>query len=122
MSTEQGRRGEEIACRHLRSQGYRIVGRNVRLARSEIDIIAEQRSLLAFVEVKQRRREQDARVAVHPDKRHRLWQAASLWLATHPSYRTHACRFDVILVISDECCASSTRIEHIRDAFRPDEG
>lgn len=51
-----GRRGEDLAHRFLRKQGYTIVARNYRLAAgdAEADIIAWHKSALVFVEVKSR--------------------------------------------------------------------
>jgi hypothetical protein len=39
-SVPLGRRGEEIAARHLRRCGYRILERNFRAAGAEIDLVA----------------------------------------------------------------------------------
>ncbi|MEK6709554.1 MAG: YraN family protein, partial [Nitrospinota bacterium] len=50
-----GARGEEAACRHLERNGYRILARNYRGPRYEVDIVAEEKGVLAFVEVKTRR-------------------------------------------------------------------
>jgi putative endonuclease len=44
--------GENIALKHLVKQGYRILERNLRKPWGEIDIIAEKRGVLVFVEVK----------------------------------------------------------------------
>lgn len=52
-----GRLGEEAAVAALRSRGYRILERNVRLRRGEVDVIAEEHGDLVFVEVKARRSE-----------------------------------------------------------------
>lgn len=49
-----GRRGERLACRFLRRQGLRVLARNARAGRGEIDIIAHDGSSLVFVEVKSR--------------------------------------------------------------------
>ncbi len=49
-----GRLGEDLACDYLEKNGYRIVRRNVRLSRHELDIIAEDDDYLVFVEVKTR--------------------------------------------------------------------
>ncbi len=51
-----GRRGEDLAHRFLRRQGYLIVARNYRLSAgdAEADIIAWDGDALAFVEVKSR--------------------------------------------------------------------
>ena len=34
-----GRRGERVAARHYRRRGYRILARNLRLGRSEVDLL-----------------------------------------------------------------------------------
>ncbi|MDR1611986.1 MAG: YraN family protein [Planctomycetota bacterium] len=49
-----GELGEEIAARHLRESGMRIVGRRVRLRRGELDIVARDGEEWVFVEVKTR--------------------------------------------------------------------
>ena len=49
-----GARGEEVAALLLASRGYRILARNVRVGRQEIDLVAERGRLLVAVEVKWR--------------------------------------------------------------------
>lgn len=51
---ELGQLGEELACRFLMDQGYRILERNYRCPCGEIDIIAELHDTLRFIEVKTR--------------------------------------------------------------------
>ena len=46
-----GRLGEDLAADYLEKNGYRIVRRNVRLSKNELDIIAEDADYLVFVEV-----------------------------------------------------------------------
>ncbi len=48
--------GEEAAARWLAARGYRVLERNVRVGRGEIDIVARQGRELVFVEVKSRSR------------------------------------------------------------------
>ena len=50
----RGRQAETIAGWWLRLKGYRIVGRRVRCARGEVDLVARRGRTVAFVEVKQR--------------------------------------------------------------------
>lgn len=47
--------GERLAVQHLLAKGYRIRESNFRTREGEIDIIAEQGDMLAFVEVRCRR-------------------------------------------------------------------
>jgi putative endonuclease len=47
--------GERLGVQHLLAKGYRIRERNFRVREGEIDIVAEQGDLLAFVEVRCRR-------------------------------------------------------------------
>src|SRR5690242_15265332 len=56
---DSGRRGEDLAHRFLRREGFTIVARNYRLAAgdAEADIIAWEQDTLAFVEVKSRETE-----------------------------------------------------------------
>ena len=50
-----GRAAEEAAAAALRRAGYRVLARNCRTPYGEIDIVAERRGTLTFVEVKSRR-------------------------------------------------------------------
>ena len=50
--TQLGQRSEQLALRHLRKEGYRILEQNVRFNSGEIDIVAQERTALCFVEVR----------------------------------------------------------------------
>ena len=50
-----GRRGEDLAARHLTGQGYEIVARNWRCAEGELDLVTRDGDCLAMVEVRTRR-------------------------------------------------------------------
>jgi putative endonuclease len=83
LSTEKGRKAEGKAALHLRMKGYRILDRNVRIGRGELDIVANRGEILAFIEVKLRPNRDAGLLAVHADKQERLRSAASGWLACH---------------------------------------
>lgn len=97
---ELGRAGEAEAARFLEDRGYRIVARNVRADRVEIDLIARRGVLLVFVEVKSRRslRMGTAAESVDRRKQERLRRGASAWLASRPAAArgVRRLRFDVV--------------------------
>lgn len=111
-----GDEGEGQAEAYLRKQGFRILGRNVRSPLGELDLIADDRGILVFVEVKRRRTGAygGAIEAVGVRKRAKLIQLASQYLAQH---RLHdrACRFDVVLIQDD--AGSGAAVQHIANAF-----
>lgn len=82
---ERGRRSEALAAQALQRAGYRIVARNYRSPRFEIDIIARHRGYLVFVEVRSR----TVGSMVHPlesidyKKRQRLILGAQQYVARH---------------------------------------
>jgi putative endonuclease len=94
--------GESAAEEYVRSQGYRILERNFRCRRGEIDIIGEDGGVIAFLEVKTRspRSYLPPADAVDADKRERIRRAAGTYLARYrdPSPR----RFDIVSVILDD--------------------
>lgn len=54
-STRQvGANAEDLACRFLKKQGYKIITRNFTIRGGEIDIIAQENGELVFIEVKAR--------------------------------------------------------------------
>ncbi len=111
---ELGARAEEWACDMLRQAGYRIVARNWRTRLGEIDIVARDGDVLAFVEVKARSTPGfgGAEGAVGPAKRRRIVAAAKAFLAATGCEL--ASRFDVV-AIED----GGARI--VRDAFQVDD-
>lgn len=134
-----GREGETRASRYLEARGYRIVARNVRAARVELDVIARRGPTLVFIEVKTRRAtgasgfgsHAQAAESVDERKQARLRRGARAWLDEHPLERRRAgrVRFDVItcLVTPPRCVgpenddtapgAARWSIEHWESAF-----
>ena len=51
---DTGKTGEDRAVRFLEKQGYGILGRNVKSPMGEIDIVANDRGTICFVEVRSR--------------------------------------------------------------------
>ena len=111
-----GRWGEDAAAAFLRKRGYRILARNLRTPVGEIDIVAGNRRLLLFVEVKTRRSAAYGvpAEAVGPAKQRQILRSAQWYLGEHPPGRLQP-RFDVIAVMPD--AGGAPRCEHIENAF-----
>ncbi len=79
-----GRRGEAWVASHLRSQGFQIVGQNVRVGRLELDVVATRGSLLVVVEVRTRtsRRFGSPVDTLDHQKINRVRRAAAAYAAT----------------------------------------
>src|ERR1044071_4766424 len=78
-----GARGENLACRFLRKNGYKILYRNFKgRTGGEIDVVCRDRDTLVFVEVKTRTREDFGRPldAVNQQKERRISMGALAWL------------------------------------------
>lgn len=113
-----GRWGEAAAAEYLKKKGYKITGQGYRTRMGEIDLIAEDRKSLVFVEVKTRRNADfaEAREAVTASKQRKLIAAAEMYLATHETDKN--ARFDVIEVYAPEGTETEKpRINHIENAF-----
>ena len=112
-----GRRGEDLATRYLRRAGYRILERNVRLRRYEVDIIARDGDTIVFVEVR-------SRISADPvppedsvghTKQAHLIAAARIYQMLHPDPEAYY-RFDVVAVILPE--KGRPEITLYKDAFQ----
>lgn len=96
---ELARIGEDHAARYLRSRGYRVLERNFRARSGEVDIIAEQKRALVFVEVKARSSNEfgEPREAVTGWKQRRIVNAARAYAAQRGGEEP-TIRFDVVEV------------------------
>ena len=105
-----GRWGEETAAAYLRRRHYTIVAANYRCRLGEIDLIAENRDYLVFVEVKLRK-------SADRHKQERIRRTAELYLCEHPE-QTKQPRFDVIEVYAPNGTQTKRpEIRHLEDAF-----
>jgi putative endonuclease len=99
----KGERGEQAAARHLRRCGYKILTRRFHGAHGEIDLVARDHEVLAFVEVKTRGSDRfgAAADAVDHEKRVHLISCASEYLRLLGNPRIPV-RFDVVEVYMDD--------------------
>lgn len=111
--------GERIAAEYLKQQGYKILGKRVRIGtRDELDLVARDNDCLVFVEVKTRANELFGRpiTAIDRKKRHTLSRGAIRYVQRLKNPRIRF-RFDVIEVIGAEASQSPPDVRHIRNAF-----
>ena len=113
---ELGRRGERRAAWFYRLRGWRIVARNVRLRRGEIDLVVRRAGTLAFVEVKTRQSlaAGEGFEAVGSEKQAKLAQLTDEYLARTPHRGT--VRYDVISIFWN---GRRFAVTHFADAFQP---
>lgn len=120
---ETGRSGEAIAAEYLEARGYRVMDRNYRFERAEVDLVCfeptEKYDIggeLVFVEVKTRsgRAFGSPDEAVSEAKQRNVARAAEAWLHER-RLEGSPCRFDVVGIIlgSDD----RHEIEHFKNAF-----
>ena len=111
-----GRRGEKLAARLLKKKGYRILQRNYSSPYGEIDIIALQKGVLVFIEVKARADAGFGRpeLAVSETKRRRISRIA-LDYVRKKRIEGRDVRFDVVSVLLAP--DAEPEIEIFEDAF-----
>jgi len=113
-----GALGEDAAAELLRKAGYRIVARNHRCSRGEVDVIAEKGDLLVFVEVRTRATAAfgGPEETVGTRKQRRVVAAARDYLAQRRG-PPKAARFDVIAVVDGPAGPALTHFENAFDAW-----
>ena len=112
---ELGKKGEELALRYLKKQGYRIIETNYVCKMGEMDIIAKEKDTLAFIEVKTRTSTAfgPPQSAVNPTKQRQLSKVALHFLKEKQLEDAKA-RFDVVAILLGP---KKEEIELIKDAF-----
>ncbi|MDD5269663.1 MAG: YraN family protein [Candidatus Omnitrophica bacterium] len=114
---ELGDLGEDLAARYLTAHGYVILEKKFRCRSGEIDIIALDKEVLVFVEVRSRSDEEHGMPyeTVNGIKRRHIRRVALTYQARH-GLLEHDSRFDCVSVVFiDEDNVKS--IELIKDAF-----
>ncbi|MGB8704744.1 MAG: YraN family protein [Gillisia sp.] len=111
---ELGKKGEDLAVDFLLKKGYKIVARNFRYLKSEVDIIARKKDTLAVIEVKTRSTMDfgNPQDFLKGRQIQRLVKAVDFFVNEH---RLEVeVRFDIIAIIKNK---AGTKIEHLENAF-----
>jgi putative endonuclease len=111
-----GQKGEDLAALYLQNAGYKILYRNWKWGKHEIDIIAENKDLIVFAEVKTRTDDFQMHplTAVTSEKQKSIIRAADGYIRKYNIDKDS--RFDVITIIKK---GGDFEIDHIEDAFYP---
>ena len=112
IAERKGREGEAEAARWLSEQGWEMLAERRKTKLGEIDLIARKNGLVAFIEVKWRKRAADLATAI--DKRRLARVAAAVEMLAHEyAGPGEDVRIDVILL------APGSMPRHIENAWMP---
>lgn len=111
----KGQEWERLAARRLETEGYTIRELNFRARAGEIDLIAEEKGVLCFVEVKGRSGPGFGAPAeaVTLEKQRRIFRCAEEYLQ-RKRLGAPRCRFDVVTITEDD---GRTEVRILRNAF-----
>ena len=92
--------GEELAFHFLKKKGYKVLLRNYESPMGEIDLIAKEKGVLVFIEVKTRSSDAMGSPAesVTRFKRHQIVKSAQYYVKRYGIHQV-PCRFDVVSVL-----------------------
>ncbi len=112
-----GKWGEAQAAEFLRKKGFQIISANYRTRFGEIDLIAENKSSVIFVEVKLRKNDKFASAYefVTLAKQRKLRTTAELWLSENTTKKD--IRFDIIEIYAPDGASGKYTINQIENAF-----
>jgi putative endonuclease len=117
---EVGKLGEELARKFLKKRGYRIRETGFRCPHGEIDIIAQKKDWLVFVEVRTKVSLDfgTPEESITQTKKKKLIALALTYTSTHQNLPP-LWRIDVVAVELDDK-GKPRRIEHIENAIEQD--
>ena len=117
---EVGKLGEKLAQNFLKRKGYHILETGFRCREGEIDIIAQQKDDLVFIEVRTKSslRFGTPEESITQKKKEKLITSASTYISTHQNIPS-LWRIDVVAIEIDQK-GKSKRIELIENAIGQD--
>ncbi|MBI2453680.1 YraN family protein [Candidatus Peregrinibacteria bacterium] len=107
--------GEKVAAQYLGDKGYAILAKNFTVRGGEIDIIAQEKNTLVFVEVKTRSADifGTGEESFHNLKRHRVHRAIRRYLALKKYQDIPDYRIDLIEIELEG--SKKARLRHTKD-------
>jgi|ERR1700733_1024748 len=109
-----GYQAEKKVAHYLQEHGFAIIAHNYRFQGGEIDIIAIDNTVVAFVEVKMRQQDYfDLTAVITPSKQRKIIATAKRYLALH-EHQNKSYRFDVALL---QGAKDNLELTYIPNAF-----
>jgi len=113
----EGRKAETQVARWLKRRGWKILDTRFKVAEGEVDLIARRKSLIIFVEVKQRERLSKTEDILTQKNMDRVMAAAEIWVSQNfellgPDFEI---RFD--LAIIEGRVTALSKVKYIENAF-----
>lgn len=112
--------GEEEAAKMLKNKGLKVIEHNWRMGHLEVDLIAENKKEIVFVEVKARTCILNGKMPeenVDEIKKKRIIAAANAYIKYHKIDKKP--RFDVVGLLVDKNTKDITYRCYVEDAFHP---
>ena len=112
--------GEEEAAKILKKKGFKILEQNWRMGHLELDLIAADRKMIVFAEVKARTTTYGQILPeeyVDENKKRRMIAAGNAYIKQHKTDKTP--RFDIIGIVVDAETNEIVYWNHIENAFAP---
>lgn len=111
---ELGKKGEQLAVDYLLKHNYKIIARNYRFLKAEVDVIVQKEDVLVAVEVKTRSSIEfgNPQDFINPKKVKLLVSAMDNFVVENDL--DVEVRFDIIAIVKQK---NAFEIEHLKDAF-----
>lgn len=99
----KGREGENMAANYLKKIGYKIVEKNYHCKFGEVDIIALDKEILTFIEIKTRssRKHIPPEFTVTKRKQGKIKKTAEHYIGKH-RITSRDCRFDIVAITMEK--------------------
>ena len=113
----EGRKAEAHVARWLKLRGWKIVSERFKVSEGEVDIIAQRKNIIAFIEVKQRETLPLTQDLVTQTNITRVMEAAEIWV--NRNFETlgsdFEIRFDLALI--EGRVHPLAKVKYIENAF-----
>ncbi len=109
-----GKEGEDLAFDFLLQKGWKLLTRNYRFQKAEIDLVMLDDQQIVFIEVKTRESDYlvDPRLLITRGKQKQIIKAADFYLKSNKV--DFEARFDVVIIVLN---SKQKSLQHISNAF-----